>query len=172
MSGPADIQRFPPPAVVDPKQLPPVTSNTQGAMTAAQHNKVEAATLASFQALDATVAKVASVDLLATTAVPAFVANAASIAPGTDKSSEYTIEAARTLSNAATLTVSTANSPRQGNKYLNCHALALGYAISVVNGGAAAGTIATIDASLTKGVGVALWFDGTNYFFNGYYEIG
>lgn len=114
----------------------------------------------------------AGVDVLATTAVPAFVANAATIAPGTDKSSEYTIESTRTLSAAATLTVSTANSPRQGNKYINCKALALGYAISIVNGGAAGGTIATIDASLTKGMGVALWFDGTNYFFNGYVELG
>lgn len=152
--------------------LPLANSQGPGAMTAAQNNKVESATLASFQALDATVAKAASVDLLATTAVPAFVANAASIAPGTDKSSEYTIEAARTLLAAATLTVATTNTPVQGNKYINCHALALGYAISIVNGGAAAGTIATFTASLTKGRGVALWFDGTNYFFNGYYELG
>jgi hypothetical protein len=35
-------------------------------------------------------------DSLASGTVPAFVANAASIAPGTDKASSFTIEAART----------------------------------------------------------------------------
>jgi hypothetical protein len=117
-------------------------------------------------------AKIDATDLLATSAVPAFVANVASIAPGTDNSSEYIIESARALAAAATLTIATTGTPVQGNKYINCHALTLGYVISIVNGGAAAGTIATFPASLTKGRGVALWFDGTNYFFNGYYELG
>jgi hypothetical protein len=108
--------------------------------------------------------------LTATEAVPAFVANAASVAPGTDVASAYLIESTRTLDAGAALTIATTGSPRQGNKYVVCNALALGFAISIVNGGTAAGTIATIPASLTKPLAVALWFDGTNYFFNGYIE--
>jgi hypothetical protein len=102
-------------------------------------------------------------DSLATGTVPAFVANAASIAPGTNKAAEYTIEASRTIPAAAAITVATTGSPAAGDQViLSCRALALGFELSVINGGSS-NTIATIPASLTKPKGYTLWYDGANW---------
>jgi len=111
------------------------------------------------------------VDLPASGVVPAFVANAATIAPGTDKASRYPIEAARTLAAGAALTLSTADTPVIGNKLIACYALALGQTLSIVNGGPLANTLGTFEASLTKPRGLVVYWDGTNYRFNGYVEL-
>jgi hypothetical protein len=110
-------------------------------------------------------------DVPATGTVPAFVANAATIAPGTDLASRYAIESARTLAAAAALTISTAGTPVVGNKIIACYALALGYVLSVVNGGPLANTLGAFPASLTKPRGIVVYWDGTNYKFNGYVEL-
>jgi hypothetical protein len=108
-------------------------------------------------------------DYLASGTVPAFVANAASISPGTDKASYYPIESTRTLGAAGDLTVSTAGSPPVGNVQIACRALALGHAMTVKNGGPAGGNLGSgFAASLTRALIMHLWFDGTNYIFNGY----
>ncbi len=108
-------------------------------------------------------------DYLASGTVPAFVANAASIAPGTDKASYYPIEAARTLPAGAALTVATTGSPPVGNLQVACKARSLGFVMTVVNGGPAGGNLGSgFAASLTRACIMHLWFDGTNYIFNGY----
>ena len=108
------------------------------------------------------------VDIPTSGVVGAFTAGAASIAPGTDQASRYPIAAARTLSQASALTLATTNSPVVGNKLIACYALALGYVLSIVNGGPLANTLATFGATLPKPQGVVVYWDGTNYKFNGY----
>ena len=108
------------------------------------------------------------IDTLASGTVPAFVANAASIAPGTDLASAYAIESTRTVAAASALTLATTGlTSRACDVFLTCKALALGYVVSVVNGGPAAGTISTFAASLTKPEVMKVWWDGTNFIFNG-----
>ena len=107
-------------------------------------------------------------DVPASGVVGAFTAGAASIAPGTDKASRYPIAAARTLSQASALTLATTGSPVVGNKIIACYALALGYVLSIVNGGPLANTLATFGATLPNPLGVVVYWDGTNYKFNGY----
>jgi hypothetical protein len=108
------------------------------------------------------------VDSLRAGTVPAFVANAASIAPGTDKGASYTIEVTRALAAASALTVATTSMPARGcDVFIICKSLALGYILSVVNGGPAAGTMGTFAASLTTPEFMRLWWDGTNFIFNG-----
>jgi hypothetical protein len=158
MSGPADIERFPPPALVAP-----ATPTTPG--TVPQYPIPQAG-------VDGLPAALAARDAAATGTVPAFVAGAASIAPGTDNASRYVIEAARTLDQASALTLATTDSPAVGNKLIACYALALGETLSIVNGGPLAGTLATIAASRTNPIGVVLWWNGANYSFNGYVELG
>jgi hypothetical protein len=58
-----------------------------------------------------------------------------------------------------------------GNKIIACYALSLGYVLSIVNGGPLANTLATLPASLTIPRGVLVYWDGTNYRFNGYVEL-
>ena len=110
----------------------------------------------------------AGVDVPASGVVGAFTAGAASIAPGTDKASRYPIAAARTLSQASALALSTADFPVVGNKIIACYALSLGYVLSIVNGGPLANTLATFGATLPNPLGVVVYWDGTNYKFNGY----
>ena len=126
------------------------TASAQGAMSVAQNNKL------------------AAVDNPKTGVVPAFAAGAASVAPGTDNAIRYVVEATRTLAQASAITLATTGAPVVGNKLVLCKALALGYPLAVVNGGPLAGTVATIEASLTVPKGAMLWWDGTNYSFNGY----
>ena len=108
------------------------------------------------------------VDVPGSGVVGTFTAGAASIAPGTDQASRYPIAAARTLSQASALTLTTAGPPVVGNKIIACYALALGYVLSVVNGGPLANTLATFGSTLPKPQGVVVYWDGTNYKFNGY----
>ena len=116
-------------------------------------------------ALDAVAA---GVDVPASGVVGTFTAGAASIAPGTDHASRYPIAAARTLSQASALTLATTGSPVVGNKIIACYALSLGYVLSIVNGGPLANTLATFGATLPNPLGVVVYWDGTNYKFNGY----
>lgn len=111
------------------------------------------------------------VDLPAPGVVGAFTAGAASIAPGTDLCSRYPIAAGRTLSQASALTLATTGTPVVGNKLIVCYALALGYTLSIVNGGPLANTLGTFEATLTKARGLVVYWDGTNYKFNGYVEL-
>jgi hypothetical protein len=111
------------------------------------------------------------VDIPDSGVVGAFTAGAASIAPGTDQVSRYPIAAARTLSQASALTLATTGTPVVGNKIIACYALSLGYPLSIVNGGPLANTLATFTATLTKPQGVIVYWDGTNYIFNGYVWI-
>jgi hypothetical protein len=108
--------------------------------------------------------------------VPAFVANAASIAPGTDLATDYRIESTRTLTAAANLTLLTTDSPPIGQYSIACEALALEFAITVTNGGPAGGTVpatgAAFAASYTRGRVMHVWFDGVNFIFDGYSFIG
>jgi hypothetical protein len=108
------------------------------------------------------------VDIPASGVVGTFTAGAASIAPGTDHASRYPIAAARTLSQASALTLATTGSPVVGNKIIACYALSLGYVLSIVNGGPLANTLATFGATLPNPLGVVVYWDGTNYKFNGY----
>ena len=110
----------------------------------------------------------AGVDVPASGVVGTFTAGAASIAPGTDHASRYPIAAARTLSQASALTLATTGSPVVGNKIIACYALSLGYVLSIVNGGPLANTLATFGATLPNPLGVVVYWDGTNYKFNGY----
>ena len=107
-------------------------------------------------------------DVPASGVVGTFTAGAASIAPGTDHASRYPIAAARTLSQASALTLATTGSPVVGNKIIACYALSLGYVLSIVNGGPLANTLATFGATLPNPLGVVVYWDGTNYKFNGY----
>ena len=113
----------------------------------------------------------AGVDVPDSGVVGTFTAGAASIAPGTDQVSRYPIAAARTLSQASALTLATTGTPVVGNKIIACYALALGYTLSIVNGGPLANTLATFGATLPKPQGVIVYWDGTNYIFNGYVWI-
>ena len=109
-----------------------------------------------------------SLDTMASGVVPAFVANAASIAPGTDKAAVYPIESTRAVDDASALTVATTSLTARGcNICISCTALSLGHVVSVVNGGPAAGTLGTFAASMTKAEFMWLWWDGTNFIFNG-----
>lgn len=117
-----------------------------------------------------TPAILAALDIPATGATPTFSGGAATVAPGTDKAVRYVLPASATLTQASTLTLATTGSPVVGNKLIMCLALSLGYTLSIVNGGPLGGTLATIPASITRPRGVMLWFDGTNYTFNGYVE--
>ena len=108
------------------------------------------------------------VDIPASGVVGAFTAGAASIAPGTDNASRYPIAAARTLSQASALTLTTTGTPVVGNKIIACYALSLGYVLSIVNGGPLANTLGTFAATLTNPLGLVVYWDGTNYKFNGY----
>jgi len=111
-------------------------------------------------------------DYLASGTIPAFVANAATIAPGTDKAAYYPIESTRTLAAASTLTLATTGSPPIGNYQIACHALALGYALTIANGGAAGGNLGSdFAASMTRAQIMHVWYDGTNWIFNGYAYI-
>jgi hypothetical protein len=51
--------------------------------------------------------------------------------------------------------------------FIICKSLTLGYVLSVVNGGPAAGTMGTFSASLTTPEFMRLWWDGINFIFNG-----
>jgi hypothetical protein len=107
------------------------------------------------------------IDTLASGTVPVFIANAASIAPGMDKASTYTIEASRTLVAASALTIATtALTSRPCDVFITCKALALGFTLSVVNGGIGAGTIGTFAAAMTKPEIMKLRWDGTNFAFD------
>ena len=107
-------------------------------------------------------------DVPASGVVGTFTGGAASIAPGTDNASRYPIAAALTLSQASALTLATTGSPVVGNKIIACYALSLGYVLSIVNGGPLANTLATFGATLSAPLGVVVYWDGTNYKFNGY----
>jgi len=109
-------------------------------------------------------------DKISTGTIPAFVANAATIAPGTDRASRYALASSVTLAAASALTVATTGTPSVGNKLIMVYALALGYTLSIVNGGPAAGTVATFGATLSGPSGVVLYWDGTNYVFSSYIE--
>jgi hypothetical protein len=129
-----------------------VTTDNAGAMSAADKAKAD------------------TQDKISTGTVPAFVANAATIAPGTDRASRYALASTVTLAAASALTVATTGTPSVGNKLIMVYALALGYTLSIVNGGPAAGTVATFGATLTGPKGVVLYWDGTNYVFSSYIE--
>ena len=94
-------------------------------------------------------------------------AGAATIYPGNDKASEYTVEAARTLSQASTLTVDPTNAI-QGFYLIVCRAPALGYVLTIANGGPLGGNIASFNNYLAVPRGAVLYFDGTNFSLDGY----
>ena len=102
--------------------------------------------------------------------VPVFVTGAASIAPGTDKASQYNIGPSITLTQASALTIASTGTPVIGPKLIACYALALGYTLSIVNG-PGANTIGTFASTLTKPSGLIVKWDGTNYRFVGYVEL-
>lgn len=109
--------------------------------------------------------------LAASGVVPAFVAGAASIAPGTDELCEYVLTEDRTLAAASVLTLTTTGTPVLGDKMISCYALALGYALSVANGGGTPATIGTIPASLTKPLALVVRWDGTDFTFGQYIHL-
>lgn len=98
--------------------------------------------------------------------VPAFVAGAASVSPGTDKVSEYVIGESVSLLVPSTLTIADADSPPIGNYLISCYSLSLGSTLTIA--GSPGGNLGTIAASLTIPRGLMAWFDGTNFIFNGY----
>jgi hypothetical protein len=157
-------------------QLPASSATASGSMSA-DHYSLCAALKTPYDAGDRliTVARSTAVDnlitygdYLSTANVPAFSAGAASIAPGTDKASRYLIASTVTLDVPCTLTIATTNTPLQGNYIVICRALALGQVLSVSNGGTAGGTLGTFPASMTVPRGLMVWYDGTNFIFNGY----
>jgi hypothetical protein len=108
------------------------------------------------------------VDSLVIGVFPAIVANAASIAPGTDKATAYSIPSTLTIPHAAAITLATTGLTSRGcDVFLICKSLTLGFIMSIVNGGPAGGTIGTFAASMTKSEVMRLWWDGTNFIFNG-----
>ena len=108
------------------------------------------------------------IDSLVVGVFPVIVANAASIAPGTDKANSYPIPSTLTIPAAAAITLATTGLTSRGcDVFLTCKALNLGFIMSIVNGGPAAGTVGTFAASLSKSEVMRLWWDGTNFIFNG-----
>jgi hypothetical protein len=97
--------------------------------------------------------------------VPNFTAGAASVAPGTDKVSEYVIGESVKLSVGSTLTLTNTDSPPTGNYLVSCYSLSLGNTLTIAGSpGGNLGTIAESDCP----IGLMAWFDGTKYIFNGY----
>jgi len=110
---------------------------------------------------------------LATGTIPAFSSNASTIAPGTDLACYYPIPAATTVAATSAITISASPAPAVGNYHIACEALALTHAINVTNGGPAGGNLGSgFAASLSRGLVMHIWFDGTNYIFNGYDYVG
>jgi hypothetical protein len=140
------------PSIATGSDLPLATTDAPGAQSAADKAKAD------------------TQDKISTGTIPAFVANAATIAPGTDRASRYALASSVTLAAASALTVATTGTPSVGNKLIMVYALALGYTLSIVNGGPAAGTVATFGATLSGPKGVVLYWDGTNYGFSSYIE--
>jgi hypothetical protein len=85
---------------------------------------------------------------------------------GTSKASECVVAAARTLAADSTLTLSTTDAV-QGFYLVTCKALALGYVLTIANGGAGGGNLTTFAASLTVPKSAVLFFDGTNFSYQG-----
>ncbi len=85
-----------------------------------------------------------------------------SIAPGTDKASEYTLPAA-TLTGAHTCTLATTGSPTTGLTVWIVRRDLTANTYAVINGGAGAGTLVTLPASPGKPMGACVYFDGTNW---------
>ena len=107
-------------------------------------------------------------DALAQGTIPAFAANVSSIFPGTDKACSYTLASTVALAAGSTLYVNVTDlTTRPCDVFITCKALALGYALSVVNNGPAAGTLGTFAGSLTKAEVMKLWWNGKDYIFNG-----
>ena len=109
--------------------------------------------------------------------VPAFAANAATINPGTDACSSYTIESARTVAADSVLTVSVDGPPVIGPILIECRAKALGHKITLATAGTNAGTITVggvaigFPASLTNEIAAELYYNGANWVFNGYIQM-
>lgn len=111
--------------------------------------------------------KLTNETVLNSEACPAFSAGAATWTPGTNKAAECAIEATRTIGQLSTLTVSATNAI-QGFYLVTCRALALGYILTIANGGPGGGNLATVPASMTVPRAIVLYFDGTNFSFDGY----
>jgi hypothetical protein len=103
---------------------------------------------------------------LAQVACPAFSAGAATLAMGTAKASECVVASSRTIAADSTLTLATTNAV-QGFYLVTCKALALGHILTIANGGAGGGNLATFAASLTVPQSAVLYFDGTNFSYQG-----
>lgn len=99
--------------------------------------------------------------------LPAFVAGAVTVSPGSDHVSEYVIPENLVLSAGSTITIDTTGSPPIGNYRFSCYALALGYTITIA--GSPGGNIGTFATSMvdTGPMGFFAWFDGTNFVSNG-----
>lgn len=112
------------------------------------------------------IASICAQPTLKQVACPAFTAGAATLAMGTAKASECVVESARALAQASTLTLSTTDAV-QGFFYITVRALALGYVLTIANGGAGGGNLTTVPASMTVPRVLCLFFDGTNFFYDG-----
>jgi hypothetical protein len=105
-------------------------------------------------------------DEIASFAVPAFVAGAATIAPGTAKASRYYIAADRTLASGSVLTIVSTDMPTPFNFVIACYALALGNTLTVSYG---SDILGIFEASMTAPKDLVLLFDGAKVVSNGYY---
>ena len=85
-----------------------------------------------------------------------------SIAPGTDKASEYTLPAA-TLTGNHTVTLATTGSPTTGLTVWIVRRDLTANTYAIINGGAGAGTLVTLPASPGKPMGACVYYDGTNW---------
>jgi hypothetical protein len=114
------------------------------------------------------IANVAAATEIAQTACPAFTAGAATVEPGTAKAGEVVAPSTLALAQNSTLTFSPTNMV-QGPVYFTIHALALGFTLTLANGGPAHGNLGTaIPASMTVPRIYCLYFDGTNLSYQGY----
>jgi hypothetical protein len=150
-------------------KIPPTaTSSSPGAVA----SSLTTALIPTGDSLYVSAAEKAAITTLATNGdvylrsgtIPAFVANAVTIAPGTDQASYYTLPAATVLAATSALTVATAGPPPTSLMvHITIESPAtLGHNLTINNGTDAA-VLFTVLTAWTRAVVVHLVWGGTNY---------
>lgn len=125
-------------------QLPAATALAAGTESVAHYLAVESV--------------IENSDELSSAPVPAFVAGAASIAPGTDKVSRYYLAADRTLAVPSTLTILTTDMPTGLNVLIVCMSPTLGNTLTISNG---TDTLGAFTSPLAVPLIISVYYDGS-----------